>query len=102
MERNSYVSVLKVCSEFLPQTEFINHAFRQISPENKYCKVVHDDFLFPEWSDKDGRSSRLVLMMKYMSQAMPATFYIKSENSSFSSIWNKIERKVMGRQTISF
>lgn len=34
--------------EFLPQMENLNHAFRQISPESKYCKVVHaDDLLFP-------------------------------------------------------
>ncbi|NGP76683.1 glycosyltransferase family 2 protein [Balneolaceae bacterium YR4-1] len=27
----------------------LNHAFRQISPESKYCKVIHaDDLLFPE------------------------------------------------------
>jgi hypothetical protein len=27
----------------------LNHAFRQISPKSKYCKVVHaDDWLFPE------------------------------------------------------
>lgn len=35
--------------EFLPQMENFNHAFRQISPASKYCKVVHaDDMLFPE------------------------------------------------------
>ncbi|PAU92848.1 glycosyl transferase [Aliifodinibius salipaludis] len=35
--------------EFLPQMENLNHAFRQISPKSKYCKVVHaDDWLFPE------------------------------------------------------
>ena len=35
--------------EFLPQMENLNHAFRQISPESKYCKVVHaDDWLFPD------------------------------------------------------
>lgn len=34
--------------EFLPQMKNLNHAFRQISPESKYCKVVHaDDLLFP-------------------------------------------------------
>src|SRR5699024_5835581 len=33
--------------EFLPQMENLNHAFRQISPESKYCKVVHaDDMIF--------------------------------------------------------
>lgn len=33
---------------FLPQMQNLNHAFRQISPESEYCKVVHaDDFLFP-------------------------------------------------------
>jgi len=36
-------------SDFLPQMENLNHAFRQISPKSKYCKVVHaDDWLFPE------------------------------------------------------
>jgi len=35
--------------EFLPQMQNLNHAFRQISPESKYCKVVHaDDWLFPD------------------------------------------------------
>ena len=35
--------------EFLPQMQNLNHAFRQISPKSKYCKVVHaDDWLFPE------------------------------------------------------
>src|SRR5699024_12732165 len=29
--------------------ENLNHAFRQISQESKYCKVVHaDDLLFPQ------------------------------------------------------
>src|SRR5699024_8411106 len=32
---------------FLPQMENLNHAFRQISSESQYCKVVHaDDILF--------------------------------------------------------
>lgn len=40
-------------SEFLPQMENLNHAFRQISPESKYCKVVHaDDWLYPECISK--------------------------------------------------
>ena len=35
--------------EFLNQFQNWNHAMRQISPESKYCKVVHaDDWLFPE------------------------------------------------------
>ncbi|HID65334.1 MAG TPA: glycosyltransferase family 2 protein, partial [Anaerolineae bacterium] len=35
--------------EFLKQFQNWNHAMRQISPESKYCKVVHaDDWLFPE------------------------------------------------------
>src|SRR5699024_8128212 len=34
-------------AEFLPQMENLNHAFRQISPESQYCKVIHaDDMLF--------------------------------------------------------
>lgn len=34
---------------FLNQFQNWNHAMRQISPESKYCKVVHaDDWLFPE------------------------------------------------------
>jgi glycosyltransferase involved in cell wall biosynthesis len=34
---------------FLNQMQNWNHAMRQISPESKYCKVVHaDDWLFPE------------------------------------------------------
>lgn len=36
-------------TEHLPVMENLNHAFRQISPESKYCKVIHaDDWLFPE------------------------------------------------------
>jgi glycosyltransferase involved in cell wall biosynthesis len=35
--------------EFLQQMQNLNHAFRQISPDSKYCKVVHaDDWMFPE------------------------------------------------------
>lgn len=35
--------------EFLGALQNWNHAMRQISPESKYCKVVHaDDWLFPE------------------------------------------------------
>jgi len=34
---------------FLNMLQNWNHALRQISPESKYCKVVHaDDWLFPE------------------------------------------------------
>jgi len=34
--------------EFLDRIQNFNHALRQISPESKYCKVVHaDDWLFP-------------------------------------------------------
>lgn len=33
--------------DFLPQLENLNHAFRQISADSKYCKVVHaDDMIF--------------------------------------------------------
>ncbi len=35
--------------QFLDQMPNLNHAFRQISPESAYCKVVHaDDWIFPE------------------------------------------------------
>lgn len=35
-------------SDFLPVMENLNHAFRQISGNSKYCKVIHaDDWLFP-------------------------------------------------------
>jgi glycosyltransferase involved in cell wall biosynthesis len=35
--------------KFLNAMENHNHTFRLISPESKYCKVLHaDDFLFPE------------------------------------------------------
>ena len=35
--------------QFLNQMQNWNHAMRQISPESKYCKVVHaDDWLFPD------------------------------------------------------
>lgn len=34
---------------FLEQMENLNRAFKQISPDSKYCKVLHaDDLLFPE------------------------------------------------------
>jgi glycosyltransferase involved in cell wall biosynthesis len=36
-------------TEFLDQVENQNRALRQISPDAKYCKIVHaDDWLFPE------------------------------------------------------
>lgn len=39
--------------EFLPQMQNLNHAFRQISPDSKYCKVIHaDDWMFPECLSK--------------------------------------------------
>lgn len=39
--------------EFLPQMENLNHAFRQISNESIYCKVVHaDDWIYPECISK--------------------------------------------------
>jgi len=35
--------------DFLPVMENLNHTFRQISPDSKYCKVIHaDDWMFPE------------------------------------------------------
>jgi glycosyltransferase involved in cell wall biosynthesis len=35
--------------DFLPQMQNLNHAFRQISPKSKYCKVVHaDDWMYPQ------------------------------------------------------
>ena len=40
-------------TQFLSQLQNLNHTFRQISPESKYCKVVHaDDWLFPECIDQ--------------------------------------------------
>jgi len=34
---------------FLPALQNLNHTFRQISPESRYCKAVHaDDWLFPD------------------------------------------------------
>ncbi len=42
---------IRVCHNetFLNQLQNCNQAFRQISPESKYCKVVHaDDWLFPD------------------------------------------------------
>ena len=42
---------IRICSndEFLSLMQNWNHAMHQISPESKYCKVVHaDDWLFPE------------------------------------------------------
>ncbi len=36
-------------AQFLDQMGNCNHALRQISPESRYCKVVHaDDWIFPE------------------------------------------------------
>ena len=40
-------------NEFLDIISNWNHSLRQISPESKYCKVVHaDDLLFPECIEK--------------------------------------------------
>lgn len=39
--------------QFLALMPNWNHALRQISPESKYCKVVHaDDWIFPECLDR--------------------------------------------------
>ena len=39
--------------EFLSMVENFNHSLVQISPESKYCKVIHaDDLLFPECISK--------------------------------------------------
>lgn len=41
---------IRICNntEFLSVIQNFNHTVRQISPESKYCKVVHaDDWLFP-------------------------------------------------------
>ena len=40
-------------TQFLTALENFNHAFRQMSTESKYCKVVHaDDWLFPNCIDE--------------------------------------------------
>ena len=42
---------IRICDnpQFLPALQNMNHTFRQISPESKYCKAVHaDDWLFPD------------------------------------------------------
>jgi len=39
--------------DFLPMVENFNHSLLQVSPESKYCKVIHaDDVLFPECISK--------------------------------------------------
>jgi len=46
---------IKICNtdELLPIMRNWNYALHQISPESKYCKVVHaDDWLFPRCLDK--------------------------------------------------
>ena len=40
-------------TEFLSMVENFNHSLLQISPESKYCKILHaDDFLFPDCISK--------------------------------------------------
>ncbi len=40
-------------TEFLTSLQNFNHSLRQISPESKYCKIVHaDDWIFPECIEK--------------------------------------------------
>ena len=47
-ERDSRIRIYSN-ARFLNQMQNWNHSMRQISPESKYCKVVHaDDWLFPE------------------------------------------------------
>lgn len=39
--------------DFLTSLQNFNHSLRQISPESKYCKIVHaDDWIFPECIEK--------------------------------------------------
>ena len=58
--------------EFLPQMQNLNHAFRQISPDSKYCKVVHDDdWMFPECI------ARMVeLAEKYPTAGIVGSYYL--------------------------
>jgi glycosyltransferase involved in cell wall biosynthesis len=46
---------VRICDNelFLPALQNFNHALRLISPESRYCKIVHaDDWLFPECLEK--------------------------------------------------
>lgn len=53
----------------LPIMKNWNHALRHISPESKYCKIVHaDDFLFPECLER----------MVSLSEAYPAVGIVAS------------------------
>jgi glycosyltransferase involved in cell wall biosynthesis len=62
---------------FLDQMPNLNHAFRQISQESEYCKVVHaDDWIFPECVER----------MVEVGQAHPETGIIGSYRLAEKSV----------------
>jgi glycosyltransferase involved in cell wall biosynthesis len=64
--------------EFLSSLQNFNHSLRQISPESKYCKIVHaDDWIFPECIEK----------MVLLAEADPSVGIV----SSYRLVNNKVE-----------
>lgn len=61
--------------EFLPQMENLNHAFRQISPESKYCKVVHAD----DWLFEDCITEMVALAEKHPNVGIVNSYYLDDD-----------------------
>src|SRR5699024_2057999 len=68
--------------EFLPQMENLNHAFRQISSESKYCKVVHaDDMIF-----EDCLRKMVSLAEKYPSIGVVSSYRLDNKRVGLSGL----------------
>lgn len=96
--------------EYLPQMRNLNHSFRQISSESKYCKVVHaDDWLFP-----DCVSEMVKINEEYPSVGIVSAYrlgstanraYVELDGLSYPSRFNsgkKIARKYLMNGTSFF
>lgn len=68
--------------DFLPQMQNLNHAFRQISPDSKYCKVIHaDDWLFP-----DCLSKMVAVAEKYSSVGVVSSYRLDDKRVGLNGL----------------
>src|SRR5699024_5235002 len=89
--------------EYLPQMRNLNHSFRQISSESKYCKVVHaDDRLFPDCVSEMMQINEQAPSVGIVSAHRPGSTancaYVQSDGLSYPSRFNsgkKIARKYL-------
>lgn len=76
--------------EFLPQVKNFNFAFQQLSPQAKYCKMVHaDDWIYPQclqaMSELGEANPRVDLVSAYrLIETQPDCFGVPLERDVFS------------------